>query len=61
MLRLDPEETFNDHCWHWCDYSLVSLLKKFRKGKRNSTGLKALRRLRRKGHINARLKPKILA
>ena len=62
-LKLDPEGTFGDHMW--CVYeeadSLVNLLRNFRKGKRNSIGLKALRRLHRKGHIDARLKPKVLA
>lgn len=59
-LGLDSEGTFDGHSWVMSDGSLPTLLQNYRQGKVGSTGLKTLARLRRKGHITASLKPKVL-
>lgn len=59
-LDLDPNGTFNHHGWCMSDDTLSALLQNYRKGEVGSTGLKTLARLRRKGHINDKLKPAVL-
>lgn len=59
-LKLDPEDTFVHHSWDVCDDTLWALLTHFHAGDRDSIGCQALQRLCKKGHLDAKMRPKVL-
>lgn len=59
-LRLKYLDTFHAHLWTVTDDSLVALTRDFYDGKRKTTGVKALNRLLRKGHVSKQLVPTVM-